>query len=95
MGLVFNPLPKRKVVSRQRRVVALTAQSIYLLSIHADVTFDETTENLETHIRLPYGSSNYGNPDEIHIAIMNQDLAVLPSASSLRVVGRLTKRQWH
>lgn len=62
-----------------------------LLSVHAEVTFDESIENVETHIHLPYGSSNYGNADEIRIAIMNQDLAILPSASSLRVVGRLTK----
>lgn len=62
-----------------------------ILDIHSGVTFDESVAHYEVHAHQPYTSSNFNNSDEIRISIQHQDLNLLPSRSSLHVVGKLTK----
>lgn len=62
-----------------------------ILNIHSGVTFDESVAHYEIHAHQPYTSSNFNNSDEIRISIQHQDLNLLPSRSSLHVVGKLTK----
>ena len=62
-----------------------------LLDIKSPVIFDESVAHWETHSHLPFASSTYNNSDEIHIVIQHQDQCLLPSRSSLRIVGKVTQ----
>lgn len=62
-----------------------------ILSIYKPVMYDESIINYEIHFYQPYNLSHFQNNDEVCIAIQNQDLNVLPSRSSLRIVGQISK----
>lgn len=62
-----------------------------LLDIKSPVVFDESVAHWETHSHLPFASSTYNNSDEIHIVIQHQDQCLLPSRSSLHIVGKITQ----
>lgn len=62
-----------------------------ILNIQSGVAFDESVAHYEVHAHQPYNSTNFNNSDEIRIAIQHQDLNILPSKSSLHIVGKLTK----
>ena len=63
-----------------------------ILSIQSGVAFDESIAHYEIHSHQPYTSAAaYNNSDEIRIMIQHQDLCILPSRSSLRICGQLTK----
>lgn len=51
--------------------------------------FDNTIESYEIHTYSPY-SNSFGENDEIRTPIQQQDLYVLPSASSLHIEGYAT-----
>ena len=61
-----------------------------LLDIQSPIIFDDSVAHWEVHSHLPFGSSTYNNSDEIHIVIQQQDQCLLPSRSSLRIVGKIT-----
>ena len=62
-----------------------------MLQIQSPVIFDESISQYEIHVHHPYNSSTFNNNDEIRIAIQQQDACLLPSKSSVRVYGQLTK----
>lgn len=61
------------------------------LAVHSPVEFENAITSYEFHAHQPYGSTHFGNSDEIRINVQNQDLCILPSKSHLHIVGRLTK----
>jgi hypothetical protein len=63
-----------------------------ILAVNERVVFDDSIANLEYHTQTPYGSTRYGNNDEIRIAVQQQDVYTLPCESFLYVEGRLTKK---
>lgn len=62
-----------------------------ILSIQDPIIFDESIAHCELHAHQPYGSSTFNNNDEIRIGIQHQDLCVLPSKSSLHIIGKFLK----
>ena len=62
------------------------------LNIYSPVMYDESVINYEIHSYQPYNLTRFQNNDEICIAIQNQDLNILPSRSSLRIVGQISKK---
>ena len=62
-----------------------------LLDIRSPILIDESVAHWEIHSHQPFASSTYNNSDEIHIVIQHQDQCVLPSRSSIRIVGKLTQ----
>lgn len=62
-----------------------------ILSVLEPMHFSEAIAHMEIHAHQPYASSTFNNSDEIRIAVQNQDVYVLPSHSTLHIIGRLTK----
>lgn len=62
-----------------------------LLNVETPVQFDESITSYEVHSYQPYNTSSFNSNDEIRISLNSQDLYVLPSKSSLHIVGRLMK----
>ncbi|XP_044005475.1 uncharacterized protein LOC122850382 [Aphidius gifuensis] len=60
-----------------------------MLSINTPIEFDSSISHYEIHAHQPYGSTTFGNSDEIRINIQNQDIFILPCKSSLHISGRL------
>lgn len=61
-----------------------------LIDIKSGVIFDDSIAHYEIHSHFPYANSTYDNNDEIRIAIQHQDQCLLPSRSSLHIIGRVT-----
>ena len=62
-----------------------------LLDIKSPIVFDESVAHWEVHSHLPFATSTFNNSDEIHIVIQHQDQCLLPSRSSIRVIGKITQ----
>ena len=62
-----------------------------LLDIKSPIVFDESVAHWEIHTHQPFATSTYNNSDEIHIVIQHQDQCLLPSRSSLRIIGKITQ----
>lgn len=63
----------------------------HLLEIRAPLVFDESISHYEVHAHQPYATSSFRNNDQIHIAIQHQDQCLLPSRSSLHILGKFTQ----
>lgn len=63
-----------------------------ILSVQTPIVFDESIAHYEIHAHQPYTSQNFNNSDEIRISIQHQDLCLLPSKSSLHIVGKLRRK---
>lgn len=63
-----------------------------ILNIQSGAVFDDSISHLETHAYQPYNNTSYNNSDEIRISIQNQEMNLLPSQSSIRIIGQLTKK---
>ncbi|XP_074109286.1 uncharacterized protein LOC141534041 [Cotesia typhae] len=62
-----------------------------ILNIQQPIIFDESIAHYESHAHQPYASSTLNNNDEVRITIQNQNLYILPSKSTLHVLGKFTK----
>ncbi|XP_048515867.1 uncharacterized protein LOC125502146 [Athalia rosae] len=62
-----------------------------ILNIQTPVMFDESVAHYEAHSHKPYAFPSFNNSGEKRIAVQHQDLALVPSKSSLHVYGRLMK----
>jgi len=56
-----------------------------VLQVRQSPLVDESITSYEYHSFLPYSTNNFGNSDDIHIAIQNADLITLPSESRLYI----------
>lgn len=59
-----------------------------ILNIPVRVSYDKSKAHYEVHARQSYASSSFNSSDEIWIAVLHQDLCILPSESSLNIFAR-------
>lgn len=60
-----------------------------ILDVYSPISYDESVSHYEIHSYIPYNTSRFDNNDEIRITIQHQELNVLPSESSLHIIGKL------